>query len=215
LSRSLADKDSLGSIPNNQLASAFVRLSFPGSGVETYGEFLRDDHNYDLRDLWAEPDHESAFALGLRKAWVDQASGAVTVLTLESVNARITHLLHVRYETAMYVHDPIVEGHTLHGKLLGSPAAFGGSGSAIVVARHTATGTWKAALHSEHVAQNQEGGAWNGKQVGFTSVELSRTMFGTRAEYTVGGAARMNWDRVQGPSNLSLILSARPRLSRR
>jgi hypothetical protein len=207
----LLSKDSLGSVADNQLASAWARLAFPRAGVETYVEVLRDDHSLDLRDLLVEPDHEFAYAFGLRKAWVRSPSGDVTVLTLESVNGRITHLSRVRVEVPIYVHDPIVEGHTLRGKLLGSPAALGGSGIAVVLDRRTQTGGWKAALRSEHVAQNMEGGRWNGTQVGFTQLEVSRTTLRQRLELTYGGAARVNWDDVQGArANLSMLLSARP-----
>ncbi len=202
-------------VPDNQLASLFARFVSPSASAEIYGEFMRDDHNRDLRDLLIEPDHESAFALGIRKAWVNRSSGVVSVVTLESVNARMSHLTRVRGEAPLYVHSSIVEGHTERGKLLASPAAFGGSGLAIIVSRYGLTTDWKAVLRSEHVAQNAEGGNWNDKQVGFTAFELTRTVRGVRAEYAIGGAARMNWDRVQGPSNLSLILSARPSLARR
>jgi len=197
-------------VPDNQLASAYVRLVSPEKHVEVYGEYLRDDHNRDARDLALEPDHESSFAVGVRKAWI-QSSGAVNALTLESVNARLTHLVRVRSESPMYVHEDVSEGHTERGKLLGSPAAFGGSGLAIVFARYTVSGEWKVALRSEGSAQNNEGGRWNGLHVGANEIEASRMFRTSRAEYTIGAAARANWDDVQGPNNLSLVFGVRPR----
>ena len=197
-------------VPDNQLASAFVRLVSPERHVEVYGEFLRDDHSRDVRDLALEPDHESAFAVGVRKAW-RQSSGAVMALTLESVNARLTHLVRVRSESPMYVHQDISEGHTERGKLLGSPAALGGSGYAIAFARYTVSGEWHVALRSERSAQNNEGGLWNGKPIGVNGVVVSRMIRTQRAEYTIGVAARKNWDDVQGPNNVSLMFGVRPR----
>ena len=52
-------------VGDNQEASAFARWAFPGHGIEVYGEYAREDHNYDLRDLLQEPDHESGFMLGI------------------------------------------------------------------------------------------------------------------------------------------------------
>lgn len=205
------DKPEQGAGADNQLASAFARLSFPAAGFEVYGEFLRDDHNYDLRDLVSEPDHESAFAVGLRKAWLDEGSGTVTSLMLESVNARISNLAEVRGEFAMYVHNPVPEGHTQRGKLLGSPAAFGGSGQAIVFDRKGERTGWRAALRSEHTAQNFGGGSFNGRQVGFTAIELTGNWHGARGDLYLGGVARMNWDSTQGPNNVSLVFEVRPR----
>lgn len=209
--KSRLNKPEQGEGADNQLASAFARFSFPSAGFEVYGEFLRDDHNYDLRDLLAEPDHESAFAVGLRKAWVDERSGTVTTLMLESVNARISSLAAVRGEFAMYVHNPVPEGHTQRGKLLGSPAAFGGSGQAIALDRKGERTGWRAALRSEHTAQNFGGGSFNGRQVGFTAIELRGNWRGARGDVYFGGVARMNWDSRQGPNNLSLVFEVRPR----
>jgi hypothetical protein len=201
-------KDTVGPTADNQLASAFVRITLPGSSLETYGEVLRDDHNLDVRDFLAEPDHEMAFALGIRKGWVSASSGVATVLTIEGVNGRISHLARLRDESPMYVHIPIVEGHTLRGQVLGSPAAFGGSGFVIIVDRYARNAVWHGALRSEHVAQNGEGASWNGTQVGFTQLELSRTSLYQRVELTYGGAARVNWDSAQGArTNFTLGVS--------
>jgi hypothetical protein len=133
------------------------------------------------------------------------------VLTLESLNARLSHLARVRSQSATYVHEDISEGHTERGKLLGSPAAFGGSGFVAAFARYTTSGEWHAAFRAERAAQNNEGGRWNGKHVGANTLEASHTIRRARAEYTFGAAARVNWDEVQGPNNVSLMLGVRPR----
>src|SRR5205085_4211458 len=39
----------------NQLASIYARWVLPHSGFEFYGEFGREDHNWDFRDLVLEP----------------------------------------------------------------------------------------------------------------------------------------------------------------
>lgn len=54
---------------SNQLASVYYRWAFPGYGIETYGEFGRNDHNLDLRDLRLQPDHQRAYLFGLLKSF--------------------------------------------------------------------------------------------------------------------------------------------------
>src|SRR5207237_1302298 len=54
---------------DNQEASMFARWVMPANGFEAYGEFGREDHSGNGRDLILEPDHSATFGLGLRKAW--------------------------------------------------------------------------------------------------------------------------------------------------
>lgn len=54
----------------NQLASVHARWNIAPAGFEIYGEFAREDHNYNLRDFLLEPDHDSAFLLGFQRVWV-------------------------------------------------------------------------------------------------------------------------------------------------
>jgi hypothetical protein len=204
----LTNKDS---VSDNQLASLFFRLAVPRSGVEIYGEFLRDDHNLDFNDLAGEPDHESAYALGLRRVWGARSNtDPLSMLTLEVVNGRISQLGRFRGESPMYIHDPIVEGHTQRGKLLGAPAAFGGSGYALVWQRTRNEEGWSAALRSESIAQDEEGGNWNGSHVGFHWVEVTRRTQTSSAEWTLGVNARLGWNRLAGGSSLGVTAGFRP-----
>src|SRR5690606_15276481 len=49
-----------GSDRDNQLGSIFGRWAVPRTGFEVYGGFAREYHSYNLRDLFLEPDHNSA-----------------------------------------------------------------------------------------------------------------------------------------------------------
>ncbi len=54
---------------DNQLITLFFRWAVPGHGFEVYGEFGRNDHNVDFRDLRAQPDHDSAWLFGFIKTF--------------------------------------------------------------------------------------------------------------------------------------------------
>lgn len=202
-------------IADNQLADAFFRILHPRSGVEFYGEFLRDDHSEDINDLVGEPDHESAYAIGLRHASEPRSDDdALGVLTIEMANGRISHLVRMRGESSMYTHSVIVEGHTERGKLLAAPAVYGGGGLTISYSSRRATSGWSAAVRSESVAQDQEGGLWEGRHVGYYSLEVGRTWVRPSGEITVGSSVQKAWNPLAGGNNLELSASFRPGRSR-
>jgi len=132
-----------GSSPDNQLASAFFRWVFPASGFELYGEFGREDHNWDFRDFLLQPDHNSSYMLGFRKAW-EMESGSLLSVRGELINAEISHLARVREQTHFYLHTTVRQGHTHRGQILGAPAAFGGAGATISADYHHSRGRWSA-----------------------------------------------------------------------
>jgi len=134
--------------PSNQLASVFARWVFPGSGFELYGEFTRNDHNANFRDLAMEPDHASGYTLGFQRAW-KEGEEAISVLRAEVVNAQISHLVRVREQSPIYVHTGLRQGHTHRGQILGSPAAYGGAGAEIAFDRYHQGGRWSVALGRE------------------------------------------------------------------
>jgi hypothetical protein len=209
LKERLNNKDSEDAVEDNQLASVFFRLVVPKAGTEIYGELLRDDHSYDIADLIGEPDHESAYALGLRHVWgARSAQDPLSSVTLEVVNGRISQISRLRSTSAMYVHGQVVEGHTQRGKLLGSPAAFGGSGYALNWERRTAARGWNATLRSERLAQDTEAGIWRQRHSGFRTLELSRLQATDAGEWTVGTRAQIGWG-LSPVSSLGLFVGYR------
>jgi hypothetical protein len=128
--------------PQNQLASGFARWALPASGLEIYGEYARDDRNADLRDLLSEPDHISAYALGVVKL-LHRSARSYSFFRAELTNGRITDLARLRDQAGLYVHVPIIQGHTNRGQLLGSPAAaLGGAGWTIGLDKYGTDGRW-------------------------------------------------------------------------
>ena len=118
------------STPDNQLASLFARWVFPGAGFEAYGEYSRNDHSFDFRDLILQPDHDSAYLLGFQRTWQREDARIVAVRG-EVMNARITHLERVRHQVPFYRHGTMRQGHTHRGQILGSPSVYGGAGATL------------------------------------------------------------------------------------
>jgi hypothetical protein len=125
---------------DNQLASIFARWVLPHSGLETYGEFGRDDHNQNARDAIAEPDHDATYGLGLRKAWLSP-DGTVTGFRAEVLNMEQSTLARARAQGLWYGHTFTRQGHTEMGQVLGAGfAAIEGAGSMIGLERFSPGG---------------------------------------------------------------------------
>lgn len=132
------------SVVSNQIASLFARWALPGAGFEVYGELASEDHRHNLRDFILEPDHNAAYMLGFRKLWQRQGEEFWT-LRGELVNAELSHLHRGRRQEPFYIHARSRQGHTHRGQVLGSPAAYGGSGSLLAVDRYHPGGRWTLA----------------------------------------------------------------------
>jgi hypothetical protein len=128
---------------DNQVAAAFARWAFRESGLEVYGEYFREDHSYDLRDLVQEPDHQRAYSLGLAKV-VGNRSSQFSVLRLELVNFQLPPLATTgRGEGGIYIHTPLRQGHTNRGQLLGADIGVGeAAGSTVRWDHYSPTGRW-------------------------------------------------------------------------
>lgn len=126
--------------PENQLASAFFRWVVPRDRFELYGEYLREDHNYDLEDLVMEPDRSSGYLVGGRKVW--GRPERLRALRVEWLNTQPSHLDQGSNQALPYHHTGTRQGHTVGGQLLGSPAAYGGGGSVVALESFTPAGRW-------------------------------------------------------------------------
>lgn len=195
---------------DNQLASVFFRLATPASHAEVYGEYLRDDHSQNTRDLIGEPDHSSAYSLGLRRVWSDDAARRVSSLTIEGTDGAISKLVRIRGEGVIYAHNVITEGHTYLGQILGSPAVFGGRGLDIQYQRRYSTNGWSAHAGLEQVAQNHEGGSFEGQYLGFyrLGAARSRRLNGWDAE--VGFDGYLSWQPRTPGNNVRATVTLRP-----
>jgi hypothetical protein len=137
---------------DNQLASAFARWTLARSGFELYGEYGREDHSADARDLLVEPNHSATYGVGARKAWRSGAS--ILAVRFEVMNFETSSAARHRSEDGIYVHGYTRQGHTNRGQLLGTGIAVGnGAGSIISLERFDTRGfervTWSRLLVQE------------------------------------------------------------------
>jgi len=135
-------------LPENQLISIFGRWTVQTSGVEVYFEYARDDFADNFADLMGELEHDSGYVIGLQKAWEPDA-GHIMRFTAEVLNARKSQIRELRPQAPLYSHSGVDQGHTNRGQILGSPAAYGGSGLMLAVDSYGSWGRWKASLLRE------------------------------------------------------------------
>ncbi len=109
---------------DNQLASFFARWVFPSRGVEASFELLREDHNWDSRDLAQEPENNSA-ALASIRVTTHSSSTTLAVLTLEYFDGDVRPIAQARAQGYLYISGGLLQGHTQRGQLLGSPIGAG------------------------------------------------------------------------------------------
>ncbi len=123
----------------NQVGSAWFRWSLPRAHTEFYGEYFREDYALDLRWFLQYPDDLATYVLGLQHVRT-RDNGALRAYRLEVVNGEISSSnKRQRAEDANtgrtrlggpnppYLHGSVAHGHTNHGLLLGSAAAYGGA----------------------------------------------------------------------------------------
>src|SRR5206468_10781159 len=113
------DIKSADTIRDNQIDELFFRWRLPHSAFEVYGEYGRDDHNWDLRDLILDPDHLSSYVLGAAKVWGDSGARSFRVLRAEVINFEATTVLSSRLEGVTYLNNDVRQGHTQDGQFLG------------------------------------------------------------------------------------------------
>ncbi|MEX2526961.1 MAG: capsule assembly Wzi family protein [Gemmatimonadota bacterium] len=110
----------------DQMASFFGRWAFPESGLELYGEWGRNDHGWDVRDYLTEPEHSSAYVLGLRK--VSHLEGPrLLVVTTELTRLERSTTWTVRATPTWYVHFWAPQGYTQKGQVIGAGVGPGGN----------------------------------------------------------------------------------------
>jgi hypothetical protein len=131
---------------DNQLASFFARVVMPSRGVEAAVELLREDHNWDSRDLAQEPENNSA-VLASVQAVISKRPSAWTVLSAEYFDGDIRPIAQARAQQAIYVHTGMRQGHTQRGQLLGTAIGVGAiAGQTVSLERYGATGSHRLRL---------------------------------------------------------------------
>lgn len=196
---SLPDVDGTGSRAqrDNQLLSVFARWVLPSAGVEVWGEYGREDHSWDLLDLYLQPDQQAAYTLGVRKVWA--APGRIWALRGELLDAQVSHLVEVRQQSPFHQHGGAPQGHTTHGQPLGAALAHGGGGWVVGVDRYGRGGRtsldWTFARVDERWTYDGSGVATARDTDVRHGVELGGTRFAGRAELVWGMGAVIEMNR--------------------
>jgi hypothetical protein len=198
-----------GDQSQNQLGAAFFRWTLPRGGFEVYGEFLRDDHNYDLEDLIMEPDRSSGYLLGGRKVW--RRADRLRTLRMEWGNSTPSHLGQGSYQALPYHHSIMRQGHTVGGQLLGSPAMAGGGGSVVALETFTPGGRWSIDWTRTRVASPRVvGGESTGVDV-VHSLGAEAVWFRGQVDLVtrLRGSVELNRYRADDAFNLNAFVGAR------
>ena len=119
------EENPTGYDPDNQIGSVFARWFFPESGFEFYFEYGRNDHNVDLRDFRAHPNHHRAYLLGLQKSMKFSNSTFLSagLELMQTETTRSSLLRGNEYLGGWYTHGQQVVGFTNRGQIMGT--AFG------------------------------------------------------------------------------------------
>lgn len=140
------------SVLQNQLASVYFRWAPPSKGIEIYGEYGREDFSADVRDFMLEPDHSSTLNIGFRKAW--QKGARINAFRGEVFSYETPSSGRTRGEGLIYLHQPLVQGHTSKGQLLGANVGLG-SGLAFLFAFERFTQEGKLKIFTSRVTQHE------------------------------------------------------------
>jgi hypothetical protein len=122
----------------DQILSIYARWVIPEGRVEFYGEWARNDHNYDLRDFLLEPDHSQAWVLGFARAF--PAGTGLWRLRGELATLERSSTVQVRAAPLFYIHGVAIQGYTQRGQLIGAGIGPGSSSQLLGLDRYTAAG---------------------------------------------------------------------------
>ena len=115
----------------DQLLSLFMRWVWIKGHGEIYVEYGREDHAWNLRDFFLEPDHSAAYIVGInkmfalprRKGEFIQVNMEITNLASNSTTINRDRVYVEEGETAVgywYTHSQVKHGYTENGQLLGA-----------------------------------------------------------------------------------------------
>lgn len=142
-------------IARNQMISFFFRWVAPSAHVEFYGEYAKNDHNWDFRDAMNQLDHSRAYTVGARKlvplsgryGGFLQFIGEITQLTITR-----THL--IRSVGSWYRHAEVRDGYTHRGQLLGAGIGPGSNMQTLQVS--WVNGLKQLGIQMERFAHNED-----------------------------------------------------------
>lgn len=124
-----AGTDGGGSQPDDQRASVFFSWKIREGAFRVYGEFGKEDHNADIRDIIGEPEHNRAYQFGLEIRSV-VSRGRLTS-GFELTHLTMSNSRQTRSSGIWYTHTFVRQGYTNQGQLLGAAIGPGSSSQTI------------------------------------------------------------------------------------
>ena len=111
-----------GGITNDfldQIASFFFNWYFEKEELRGYFEFIKNDFNGSIGNLLIDPEHASAYTIGLEKLWRGSEDERLRFF-LEYTNIILSRNFYIRGTGTFYTHSRSKQGHTQQGQLLGA-----------------------------------------------------------------------------------------------
>lgn len=119
-------------IPRDQMLSFYFRYLIPKANFEFYGEYAKNDHNWDSRDGMAQIDHTRAYTFGLRKfVPLNIRWGGYLQLSGELTQIAVTNTRGIRSAGSWYGHSGVTDGYTHRGQLLGAGIGMGSNAQTV------------------------------------------------------------------------------------
>lgn len=118
----------------DQLVSFFLRWVIPESQFEIYGEYGRNDHPWNGRDLVVNPSHTRAYTFGLRKlVSLQNYHQDLLQINFEMTQMSPGRSANIRGAGAWYRHSQVRDGYTNLGQIMGAGMGLGNDVQALNV----------------------------------------------------------------------------------
>lgn len=149
------DSSSDDGIPRDQAMSFYFRYVVPKALVEFYGEYAKNDHNWDARDAMLQTDHTRAYTFGLRKLVpLQNRWGGHLQLAGEVTQIAVSNTRGIRSAGPWYGHSGVRDGYTHRGQLLG--AGIGPAGNTQTVQASWVKGLKQVGLQVQRLVHNED-----------------------------------------------------------
>lgn len=153
--RVAVDSSSDDGIPRDQMVSFFFRWVAPRAHIEFYGEYAKNDHNWDMRDATVQLDHTRAYTVGLRKLVpLENRWGGHLQLSGEVTQMAVSRTRGIRSAAPWYLHHQVRDGYTNRGQMLG--AGVGPAGNVQAVNISWINGLKQLGLQFERLVHNED-----------------------------------------------------------